>query len=79
VVAHYALAMSAVVHEGAPSRLRRHMPEPVPVVFLSRLAVDRAEQVRHLGGEALEHENAARPFASGSPIMIEPTVLSLTR
>lgn len=40
VVGFYALAMSAVGHSRAPSRLRRGMPDPVPVVLLARLAVD---------------------------------------
>ena len=53
VVGYYALAMSAVEHDGAPSRLRRGMPDPVPVVLLARLAVDRDEQGRHLGGHLL--------------------------
>jgi len=53
VVGYYALAMSAVLHEHATSRLRRGMPDPVPVVLLARLAVDRAEQGQHLGGHLL--------------------------
>lgn len=50
VVGYYALAMSAVVHADAPSRLRRGMPDPVPVILLARLAVDRSEQGNRLGG-----------------------------
>jgi predicted N-acetyltransferase YhbS len=53
VVGYYALAMSAVVHAAAPSRLRRGMPDPVPVVLLARLAIDRTEQARGLGGHLL--------------------------
>ena len=53
VVAFYALAMSSLGHERAPSRLRRAMPDPVPVVLLARLAVDRSEQGRQLGGHFL--------------------------
>lgn len=53
VVGYCALAMSAVVHGGAPSRLRRGMPDPVPVVLLARLAVDHAEQDRRLGAHLL--------------------------
>lgn len=53
VVGYYALAMSAVVHERAPSRLHRGMPDPAPVVLLARLAVDRSEQGRRLGGHLL--------------------------
>lgn len=53
VVGYYALAMSAVEHERAPSRLRRGMPDPVPVVLLARLALDRSEHGRSLGGYLL--------------------------
>jgi predicted N-acetyltransferase YhbS len=53
VVGYYALAMSAVAHAQAPSRLRRGMPDPVPVVLLARLALDRSEHGRSLGGHLL--------------------------
>lgn len=53
VVGYYALAMSAVRHEQAPSRLRRGMPDPVPVVLLARLALDRREHGQSLGGHLL--------------------------
>jgi predicted N-acetyltransferase YhbS len=53
VVGYYALAMSAVAHEQAPARLRRGMPDPVPVVLLARLALDRSEHGRSLGGHLL--------------------------
>jgi predicted N-acetyltransferase YhbS len=53
VVGYYALAMSAVTHDRAPSRLRRGMPDPVPVVLLARLAIDHREQGRRLGGHLL--------------------------
>jgi predicted N-acetyltransferase YhbS len=53
VVGYYALAMGSVEHGRAPSRLRRGMPDPVPVVVLARLALDRAEHGRLLGGELL--------------------------
>jgi predicted N-acetyltransferase YhbS len=41
VVAYYALAVGAVAHAGAPGRVRRNMPDPVPVMILGRLAVDQ--------------------------------------
>lgn len=53
VVGYYALAMSAVRRADAPSRLRRGMPDPVPVVLLARLAVERSEQGNRLGGHLL--------------------------
>jgi predicted N-acetyltransferase YhbS len=53
VVGYYALAMSAVAHQRSPSRLRRGMPDPVPVVLLARLALDRTEHGTGLGGHLL--------------------------
>jgi predicted N-acetyltransferase YhbS len=53
VVGYYALAMSSVAHASAPSRVRRGMPDPVPVVLLARLALDRSEQGSGLGGHLL--------------------------
>lgn len=49
VVAFYALASSAVAADAATSRFRRNMPDPVPVVVLGRLAVDRAWQGQGIG------------------------------
>jgi GNAT superfamily N-acetyltransferase len=49
VVAFYALASSAVASEHATGRLRRNMPDPIPVVVLARLAVDRPYQGLGLG------------------------------
>lgn len=46
VVAYYALASGAVDVDAAPGRFRRNMPDPIPVVVLARLAVDRAWQGR---------------------------------
>jgi GNAT superfamily N-acetyltransferase len=53
VVGFYALAAAAVERRRAPGRIRRNMPEPVPVILLSRLAVDRAEQGAGLGAHLL--------------------------
>ena len=53
VVGYYALAMGSVAHAGAPSRLRRGQPDPVPVLVLARLALDRSEQGRGLGADLL--------------------------
>jgi predicted N-acetyltransferase YhbS len=41
VVAYYALAVGAVAHAGTPGRVRRNMPDPVPVMIMGRLAVDQ--------------------------------------
>jgi GNAT superfamily N-acetyltransferase len=44
VVAFYALATGAVASSASPGRFRRKMPDPIPVVVLGRLAIDRAYQ-----------------------------------
>jgi ribosomal protein S18 acetylase RimI-like enzyme len=49
VVGYYALAAGAIASSEAPGRLRRNMPDPIPVFVLGRLAVDRAEQGKMLG------------------------------
>lgn len=49
VVGYYALAAGSVQIEAAPTRVRRNMPDPVPVAIIGRLAVDRSAQGRGLG------------------------------
>lgn len=54
VVGYYAMAAGAVSHNIAPGGIRRNMPEPIPVLVLARLAVDRRMQGRQLGGALLQ-------------------------
>jgi GNAT superfamily N-acetyltransferase len=49
VVAFYCLANGAVMHADASRKVRRNMPDPIPVMVLGRLAVDRRFQRRGLG------------------------------
>jgi GNAT superfamily N-acetyltransferase len=49
VVGYYALAAGAVAHLDAPGRVRRNMPDPVPVMVIGRLAVDQAVQGQAVG------------------------------
>jgi GNAT superfamily N-acetyltransferase len=49
VIGYYSLAAGSVARETAPGRIRRNVPDPVPVVVLGRLAVDRDFQGRALG------------------------------
>jgi GNAT superfamily N-acetyltransferase len=44
VAGYYSLAVGAVSHAASPGRLRRNMPDPVPVMILGRLAVDKSFQ-----------------------------------
>lgn len=49
VIAYYALAAGAVANVEAPGRVRRNMPDPIPVIVIGRLAVDRHWQGKGLG------------------------------
>ncbi len=49
VAAYYALASGAIAPAVVPGRFRRNMPDPIPVVVLARLAVDRRYQGRGFG------------------------------
>jgi len=49
VVGYYSLASGAITLVEAPTRLRRNMPDPIPMIVLGRLAVDRTWQGRQLG------------------------------
>lgn len=51
---YYALAAGAVAHQTATGSVRRNMPEPVPVLVLARLAVDRRAQGIKLGASLLQ-------------------------
>lgn len=53
VVGFYALASASVARGSAPGRVRRNMPDPIPVILLSRLAIDRQEQGKRLGSHLL--------------------------
>ena len=51
---YYAMAAGAVTHQMATSSVRRNMPDPVPVMVLARLAVDRGAQGMKVGGSLLQ-------------------------
>jgi GNAT superfamily N-acetyltransferase len=54
VKGYYALAAGSLDVESAPARLRRNMPNPLPVIVLGRLAVDDAWSGRGVGGGLLK-------------------------
>lgn len=55
VVGYYSLAVGAVEHADAPSRVGKGLARhPIPVMLLARLAIDRAEQGKGLGKALLK-------------------------
>jgi GNAT superfamily N-acetyltransferase len=53
VAGYYSLAVGAVAHAEVPGRIKRNMPDPIPVMILGRLAVDKAFQGRGIGAGLL--------------------------
>jgi GNAT superfamily N-acetyltransferase len=49
VVGYYALATGSISQSQVSGRFRRNMPDPIPMVLLARLAVDRTRQGKGLG------------------------------
>ncbi|AKG21002.1 GNAT family N-acetyltransferase [Calothrix sp. 336/3] len=49
VIAYYCLANGSVVNTTAPGKVRRNMPDPIPVMVIGRLAVDRRWQGQGIG------------------------------
>jgi predicted N-acetyltransferase YhbS len=49
VVGYYALATGSILRQQAPGKISREMPEPIPVMVLARLAVDRTWQESGVG------------------------------
>ena len=74
VIGYYALASGSVTVAAAPGRFRRNMPEPIPVVVLARLAVDRAYQGHSLG-RALVRDAARRVAHAADAIGIRGIVV----
>ena len=53
VVGYYALANGAVALTKALGRVRRNMPDPIPVMIVGRLAVDQRWQGKNVGRSLL--------------------------
>lgn len=49
IAGYYALATGAIAHAEAAGRVRRNMPDPVPVIILGRLAIASKFQGRGIG------------------------------
>ena len=49
VIGYYTLSAGSISHAAAPKSMRRNMRDPLPVLLLGRLAIDRQHQNRGLG------------------------------
>lgn len=49
VVGYYALAVGSAIAAEAPGKVKRNMPDPIPVMVLARLAIDQTQQGKGLG------------------------------
>jgi GNAT superfamily N-acetyltransferase len=74
VVGYYALASGTVTIENAPGRFKRNMPNPIPVVVLGRLAIDREWQKKGIG-RALFKDSALRVAHAADSIGIRGIVV----
>lgn len=74
VVGYYSLAAGSVVAGTATGRVRRNMPNPVPVVLLGRLAVDQVWQGKGLGGDLLR-EAVLRAVTAGESIGVRAVLV----
>lgn len=54
VIAYYCLAVGSIEHAAVAGKLRRNMPDPIPVVMLGRLAIATGFQGQGLGAALVQ-------------------------
>lgn len=74
VAGYYALTSGAISQTSVPGRFRRNMPDPIPIVVLARLAVDRSQQGHGLG-RAMFRDAARRVAQAADTIGIRGIVV----
>ena len=62
VVGYYSLSAGAISHDVAPKAMRRNMPDPLPILLLGRLAIDKHYH-NHGFGSALLRDALLRAVA----------------
>ncbi len=74
VITYACLSAGAIVLAEVPCALRRNLPDPLPVVVLCRLAVDRLHQGLGLGralvADALRRSLAARRLIGARALLV---------
>lgn len=66
VVGYYTLAAGSIMHAPAIGRIRRNMPEPIPVILLGRLAIDKEWQGKGVGADLLRDAVLRAASAAGT-------------
>lgn len=74
VVGYYALASSSIAHSESVGRISRNMPQPIPVVALVRLAVDKRFQNLGLGRDLVQ-DAAKRAIAAADLVGIRGMIV----
>jgi GNAT superfamily N-acetyltransferase len=74
ILAFYALASGAVEMDEATGRVRRNMPDPIPIAVLARLAVARSHQGQGLG-RALVRDATRRVLQAADIIGIRAVIV----
>ncbi len=74
VMAYYSLSASSVIHAEVPGKVKRNMPNPVPVVLLGRLATDLS-LARQGVGRSLFRDAAMRGDNAAEAIGIRAIVV----
>ena len=74
VVGYYSLAPGSVARKEATARASKSAPEPIPIVLLARLAIDKAEQGQGLGSallkDALQRAYAGAEIIGGRAVLV---------
>lgn len=77
VVGYFALAIGSAIASEAPGKIRRNMPDPVPVMILARLAIDLNWQGHGLGSgllwEAILRTTQAATVAGIGAMLVHAT------
>ena len=64
VVGYYCLSAGAIALQESPKKMARNMPDPIPVLVMGRLAIDKGYQNKGLG-KALLLDAARRTLQAG--------------
>jgi GNAT superfamily N-acetyltransferase len=78
VIGFYSLSAGAINHETAPKAMRRNMPNPLPILLLGRLAVDKRYHNMGIGQALLRDAMIRAVNVSGEAGVFAMLVHALT-